>query len=355
MTRSVTLPGRRIFAPAAAALVAVAVAVLAPAAPTPAPPAPKPATPAPKPATPAPKPTTPAPAVPKATKSVAPAAKAPPKPAAPAGDRLRWVNTFEEAQAQAKKEKKLVLVDFYTDWCGWCRRLDSDVFAKDSFQLAAAGVVGVKVNAEKNRPLAERFGAKSYPRLFFLGADGTTLEEIRGYLSLDDFTAKVKAVKAGDTEYARFKKAAADPTNLGAVHRFAKFLSDSKQLEQAIPYWQQVHDLALEQVFANPNAANLANYHRESLLELGRAYASVGLLDVARQRLEELYTSYPGTPHAAQALLHLGDLEMKAGKHAAARAALQRLVNEAPGSPQGQQAAVMLARLAPDVAKQGPK
>ena len=45
-----------------------------------------------------------------------------------------WTDDFEEAQKQAEKEGKLMLVDFSgSDWCGWCKKLDSEVFAKPEF------------------------------------------------------------------------------------------------------------------------------------------------------------------------------------------------------------------------------
>ena len=77
-------------------------------------------------------------------------------------DRLVWESDFDKALESAKTDDKMVLVDFYTDWCGWCKRLDRDVFSKESFQKAASGVVGVKVNGDKKPKLRDRFAVKSY-------------------------------------------------------------------------------------------------------------------------------------------------------------------------------------------------
>ena len=37
---------------------------------------------------------------------------------------INWT-TFEKAIALSKQDGKPVLVDVYTDWCGWCKRLDA--------------------------------------------------------------------------------------------------------------------------------------------------------------------------------------------------------------------------------------
>jgi thioredoxin-related protein len=263
----------------------------------------------------------------------------------PAAGAIHWVESLEEALEVAKKHDELVLVDFYTDWCGWCKKLDRDVFSQDSFKKAASGIVAVKVNAEKHRPLADRFGATSYPRLFFLSSEGHTIDQVRGYLNLDPFTAKVQQVKSGDTEYDRARAAAGDPNNLEAVRHFARFLGDTQRLEDAIPYWQQVHDLTLQGLFQNPAAQAFALYHREALLELGRGYLAVGLADVGRQRLEEAVVSYPGTPESTRALVLLADLATQAGDAARARSLLQKAVDEGARFPAARDAAARLRRL----------
>lgn len=282
-----------------------------------------------------------APAIATPAKPKAPASPAP--PAASTGKGMQWVDSYDVAIARAKKERKHVLLDFYTDWCGWCKRLDSDVFAKDSFLQAADGVLAVKINAEKLPQLAQRYQVTSYPRLFVLNADGVTVERIRGYLSLQDFTAKIQQVKAGDTEYRRLRDAAMDPTNLGAIHRFARYLSEDRQHEPAIQYWQQVHDLALQQLFQSPGAPAPMASHREALVELARGYSAVGLDEVARQHFDEVLRVYSDDPRSAgMALVGMAQLEMKKpGGRAKADQYLDRVMREYPGTPAMAEAAAM--------------
>jgi hypothetical protein len=43
-----------------------------------------------------------------------------------------WIQNFTDAKAKAKAEKKHLLIDFTgSDWCGWCIKLDEEVFSKD--------------------------------------------------------------------------------------------------------------------------------------------------------------------------------------------------------------------------------
>lgn len=269
---------------------------------------------------------------PAAAKAAPAAAKAAP---AAAQKGMVWVDVYDEALARAKKEKKLVLLDFYTDWCGWCKRLDRDVFSQQSFITAADGVIACKINAEKRPDLAMRYQVSSYPKLFFLNSDGVTIERIKGYLSLDDFTNRVTSVKSGDTEYTRLRQDAMDPMNLPAIYRFARYLSDDRQHEAGIQYWQQVHDLSLQQLFENPTSLGPMNYHREALVELGRGYEAAGIEEAARRQFDEVLRVYPDNPmSAADALVGLARLELKkpSGQAKAAQF-LDKVLTEYPGTP----------------------
>lgn len=45
-----------------------------------------------------------------------------------AAEAIKWMS-FEEAVKQSKKTPKKIFIDVYTDWCGWCKRMDVTTFA----------------------------------------------------------------------------------------------------------------------------------------------------------------------------------------------------------------------------------
>src|SRR5437870_8783223 len=63
-------------------------------------------------------------------------------------EELNWLTDLPKAQAQAKKENKLVMLDFTgSDWCGWCIKLNKEVFSKSEFaDYAKKNLVLVEVD-----------------------------------------------------------------------------------------------------------------------------------------------------------------------------------------------------------------
>lgn len=78
--------------------------------------------------------------------------------------------TFDEALQAAKKEKKHVFIDFYTDWCGPCKRMSREVFPQKSVgDFMNARFVCLKLNAEKEGvELAKKYGVKAYPTYYVI-------------------------------------------------------------------------------------------------------------------------------------------------------------------------------------------
>ena len=104
-----------------------------------------------------------------------------------------WLTDFKQAQAQAKAEKKLLLVDFTgSDWCGWCMKLDKEVFRTPEFQeYARQNLVLMEVDfprrkqlssaeQSRNEQLAHEYGVEGFPTIVVLGAGGQKIGEL-GY------------------------------------------------------------------------------------------------------------------------------------------------------------------------------
>lgn len=107
---------------------------------------------------------------------------------------LNWLTDAAKAQTQAKTESKLVLLDFTgSDWCGWCIKLNKEVFSTPEFaEYAKKNLVLVEVDfprkkalsdAQKkaNQALQDKYKIEGYPTLILLDGNGRKAGEL-GYL-----------------------------------------------------------------------------------------------------------------------------------------------------------------------------
>ncbi len=61
---------------------------------------------------------------------------------------MRW-NSFDAGLEQAKNSHKKVLVDVYTEWCGWCAKMDSEVYSDPGVKdYLSRNFVLIRMNAE---------------------------------------------------------------------------------------------------------------------------------------------------------------------------------------------------------------
>ena len=66
----------------------------------------------------------------------------------PVENKINWM-TWEEAMAAMEGEPKKIFVDVYTDWCGWCKRMDANTFTDEEvINYMNDNYYAVKFNAE---------------------------------------------------------------------------------------------------------------------------------------------------------------------------------------------------------------
>lgn len=114
---------------------------------------------------------------------------------------INWV-PFEKAMELSKIDGKPVLVDVYTDWCGWCKRLDATTY-QDSAVVSYINshYHATKFNAETNDKIMYRdtvyekkgkthdlaikllYGKMSYPTTLFMIEEMNMVAPIPGYLT----------------------------------------------------------------------------------------------------------------------------------------------------------------------------
>ncbi len=125
--------------------------------------------------------------------------------------KINWL-TIEEAELASKKEPKKILIDVYTDWCGWCKKLDATTFKnKEIVDQINKYYYPVKLNGEYRgtlhfkgvlfnyedlgsgkrgyHELAAGFlqGKMSYPTVVILDEELTVLQSFNGYFTAKEF------------------------------------------------------------------------------------------------------------------------------------------------------------------------
>jgi thioredoxin-related protein len=102
---------------------------------------------------------------------------------------------FEHLLQKADSSKRYVMVDAYTDWCGWCKTMDRETFADSTIgAYINARFVGSKVNMEEDFgiDLAMKHRVSQYPQYLFFDTDGHLLARISGYLKPSAFIEAVE-------------------------------------------------------------------------------------------------------------------------------------------------------------------
>ena len=121
----------------------------------------------------------------------------------PSASKVNW-KEWNEAYEEAQKSNKVILVDAYTDWCGWCKKMDRDTYSKaDIIKMVNKNFLPVKFNpeiqnasyrvGEKELSGPELLGALSggqrvgYPTTFFLSVKKNAVNKVSGYKGPADF------------------------------------------------------------------------------------------------------------------------------------------------------------------------
>jgi thiol:disulfide interchange protein len=103
--------------------------------------------------------------------------------------------TYDEALSKANAEQKFVMIDFYTDWCGWCKKMDQETFTDERVGKATRGMVPIRVNAEKGgADAARKYRVDGFPVVIFLDGKGREIQRIRGFVDADEMLKVVEGL-----------------------------------------------------------------------------------------------------------------------------------------------------------------
>lgn len=149
------------------------------------------------------------------------------------GREIQWTS-MTDALAKSEKSKKKILVDFYTDWCGWCKVMDAKTYTDPKIiDLINKYFIPVKFNAEKEGPIMYKGqqyslqeqgmrsthtlaiklleGQMGYPTTTFLNLDHSKIQNVPGYIDANEMNYMLRYFgenKHLSMQYDEFKRKA---------------------------------------------------------------------------------------------------------------------------------------------------
>jgi thiol:disulfide interchange protein len=100
---------------------------------------------------------------------------------------IPWTTDYQAAQTESRRTGKMILLDFYADWCPPCRRMKSQTWTNPRVAELMKDYIPVQVNVDKNRELAYQFGIRGIPHLVIMTPAGEIFKTATGGMDPDTF------------------------------------------------------------------------------------------------------------------------------------------------------------------------
>jgi thioredoxin-like negative regulator of GroEL len=257
-------------------------------------------------------------------------------------DEVRWRFDYTAARRESQQSGKPMLLDFSTEWCGPCRRLEKTTFRDPTVvQLLNEKFVPVKLDGSKEKGLVDLLQVHAYPTLILAGADGRILKNLEGFqdaTSLCEHLREVFQLAATPARPAEKPEVKAEHRRQRAAELLAQAKNDYQNqqflccLDRCVLLVQDHADLPqaaegsrmLEQIKANPvwmksAADQLALRLAEIHLAMAENWISKGEVQLASECLERVTAIVPGTRYAETAKGRLAQIAGQAANQTSLR------------------------------------
>jgi len=256
---------------------------------------------------------------------------------------LAWLSDYDEALSEAGRTDKPVLLYLHTDWCTFCRKMESTTLVDPTvIDEIGSDYIWLRLNAEEDEEgvaLRDRFGVANSPAMILLDAAGDEIDRLEGYIYPERFALDLRTQLASPMSLGSLRSRVEEqPDSVEAHYRYGTKLLDRNEFGEAVSHLSRVVELDPE---------NESGFSDSGLFYLARSLSRVGETKAALNALEALEKRFPGSPHLPDAVILKAELFLVEGQPGQASRALQAFLVEYPNHDYSQRIREFLAQRAP--------
>ena len=106
----------------------------------------------------------------------------------------QWVTDFSTAKSMCKESGKLMVIDFWADWCKPCKVMEEELWNNPDNPINFQNFIGVKINVDIDKTTPGKFAVSGIPKVVITLPDGEVLWEKTGFYNADEFVEILNSI-----------------------------------------------------------------------------------------------------------------------------------------------------------------
>ena len=98
---------------------------------------------------------------------------------------------LNETLAQAQKERKPVVLDFFAEWCAPCQRMEKTTFIDERIKALLGRCVFLRIDTDEQPEISRRMNVEGLPDIRFITPDGKVVKQLRSYQDSKTFAEEL--------------------------------------------------------------------------------------------------------------------------------------------------------------------
>ena len=249
---------------------------------------------------------------------------------------IDFIKYYDVALETAREKSMPVLLDFYTDWCGWCKRLDSITFRDSAVAALSEKIIFAKINGGQDTVAREKHSIQGYPSLVLLDSAGQEIDRIGGFLPPDEFVITINNYLQGIGTLDYYLAIADTGSTPEIDFALAQKYGDRGLFDKSEEYFQKV---------IKTNKNNEGSFTSASMMALADISLRLDRYDEAIARYNMVKKKFPDSTTVNDADIYIAICHREKGDTTAAIKAFEDFLINYPNSPDSSYAQKQIDRL----------